>query len=209
MSYEYLQQLVDEYGKTYGYYLLFFGTLLEGETIMVLAGMAAKAGILDLWWVIPIGFAGSLTGDQTLFFVSRYFFSRGKFQDFLLKRPAWQPRIDRINRILERHGTWFILSFRFYYGLRNITPVVIAASSVKSSRFVLLNVTGAILWAVAVASAGYLFGHAVEVAAFKLKTVLVVLVGAALLAWVIRHLYLRYRAKRSVCVIKTPDRPSD
>jgi membrane protein DedA with SNARE-associated domain len=201
---EYLGQLIQHYG----YYALFLGTLLEGETIMLLAGIAAKAGDLDIWWVIPIGFAGSLTGDQTIFFVSRYvFFRRRRADDIFANHPVWQPRIARINRILDRHGTWFILSFRFYYGLRNITPVVIAASSVRTARFVVLNVMGAIVWSVSVGMGGYLFGHAVQVATGKLKFVILGVAALAVLVWVIRHLYLRYRTKRAMCLVK--DKPAD
>lgn len=203
---EYIGQLIQHYG----YYALFVGTLLEGETIMLLAGIAAKAGDLgmNIWWVIPIGCAGSLAGDQTIFFVSRYvFFRRRKSEDIFANHPVWQPRIARINRILDRHATWFILSFRFYYGLRNITPVVIAASSVKTARFVILNVSGAILWSVSVGLAGYLFGHAVQVATGKLKFVILGVAGLAVLVWVIRHLYLRTRTKRTMCLVK--DKPPE
>lgn len=41
---------------TYGYYALFLGTLLEGETVLVAAGYAAHRGLLELPWVIVIAF---------------------------------------------------------------------------------------------------------------------------------------------------------
>lgn len=49
---------------SYGYFAILIGTFLEGETILVLAGLAAHQGYLDLTGVIFGAFAGSLCGDQ-------------------------------------------------------------------------------------------------------------------------------------------------
>jgi len=59
-----LQSIVENYG----YAAILIGTFLEGETILVLAGLAAHQGYLILTWVILAAFAGSLCGDQ-LFFI--------------------------------------------------------------------------------------------------------------------------------------------
>ena len=42
--------------QDYGYAAVFVGTFLEGETIMVLGGLAAQLGYLSLDWVIACGF---------------------------------------------------------------------------------------------------------------------------------------------------------
>ena len=55
-----LEHLID----AYGYLAILAGTFLEGETILILGGVAAKLGYLDLPWVIVCGFTGSLIGDQ-------------------------------------------------------------------------------------------------------------------------------------------------
>lgn len=47
----------------HGYWALALGAFLEGETILVLAGVAAHRGYLDLRLVILVAFAGSLLGD--------------------------------------------------------------------------------------------------------------------------------------------------
>ena len=54
--------------ENYGYAAILIGTFLEGETILVLAGLAAHQGYLVLSWVILAAFVGSLCGDQ-LFFI--------------------------------------------------------------------------------------------------------------------------------------------
>lgn len=54
--------------QDYGYPAVFLGTLHEGETIMLLGGLAAHPGYLSLDWVIACGFCGTLIGDQLYFF---------------------------------------------------------------------------------------------------------------------------------------------
>jgi len=194
MSLESLEQLV----RDYGYYALFIGTCLEGETIMVLGGIAARQNILHLPWVIVLGFLGSLTGDQTIFFVSRRW---GK--QILARFPWLHVRMEKVNRVLERHGTWYMISFRFFYGLRNPTPFVIGLSSVSTAKFIALNVLGAVIWAVTLGLMGYLLGALAEPLLKDLKWVLLGVAAIGFLIWLVRHLLLRRARHRA----KLPPQP--
>jgi len=142
--------------RTYGYYALFIGTFLEGETILVLAGFLAHQGWMELRWVILLAFLGSLSGDTLVFHIGRW-----KGRAFLARRPTWDKRADRVQRALDKYQTYVVLSFRFFYGLRNITPFVIGSTGFSPKRFFLLNATGAAIWSVVVGSGGYLFGEAI------------------------------------------------
>lgn len=142
---------------SYGYLAVLVGTFLEGETILVLGGVAAKLGYLQLPWVIGCAFVGTLCGDQLFFFLGRY-----KGAAFLARRPAWQARVARVHARLDRHQVLVILGFRFLYGLRSVTPLVIGMSDIPVPRFVLLNLLGAAIWAMVIGGLGYVFGHALE-----------------------------------------------
>jgi membrane protein DedA with SNARE-associated domain len=181
--------------ETYGYPILVLGTFLEGETIMVLGGVAARLGYLSLGWVIACGFIGTLLGDQLYFYLGRRHGSA-----FLARRPAWQARSQRVHRIMERYPILLILSFRFLYGLRTVAPFVIGTSKVPYLLFTLLNVIGASIWAVAIGCAGFYFGHGVEallgnIEHYEIEMFAVVgLVG--LLSWIIFLLRQRRRTAR-------------
>ena len=47
------------------------GSVLEGETLLVLAGLAARRGYLSLQWVVVVAATGAFIGDQICFFVGR------------------------------------------------------------------------------------------------------------------------------------------
>ena len=181
--------------QTHGYWVIFLGTFLEGETILVLGGVAAHQGYLDEVGVIGSAFAGTLLCDQIFFYLGR---RHGPA--VLARRPAWKERIVRVEKLLARYDTLLILGFRFLYGLRTVTPFVIGmGSGIATPRFVVLNALGAAIWSVAFGAAGYAIGNAAkiflgsarqyEIAAFAAVAV----VGAAV--WAFHHLRRRGRAR--------------
>jgi membrane protein DedA with SNARE-associated domain len=179
--------------ENYGYAAILVGTFLEGETILVLAGLAAQRGYLTLSGVIFAAFLGSLSGDQLFFYLGRK-----HSQAVLARRPAWKDKVKKVHLIMDRFQTAIILSFRFLYGLRTVTPFVIGMSAVSVKKFILLNAVGALVWAVAFGSGGYLFGRALEIFIGKIEHYeALVFVGIALIGFLIWavHFYLRRKHK--------------
>jgi membrane protein DedA with SNARE-associated domain len=179
---------------TYGYLAVFAGTLFEGETILLLGGFAAHRGHLSLPVVIAVAFAGSLLGDQTMFWVGHRYGKR------LVKRwPSLERRIERVRPLLDRFGNVVALFFRFLYGLRNVTPMAMAIGGFAPRRFVLLNTIGAALWAAGVGTVGYLLGAAAELAlprAHHFEMVaLVAILCAATAWWIVRRIWPRRAAE--------------
>jgi membrane protein DedA with SNARE-associated domain len=177
----------------YGYWAVLAGTFFEGETVPVLAGFAAHEGILRLDLVMLSAFVGSFCGDQVWFWVGRRY---GK--TWLAKHPKSAAGAARVGRLLDRWGDWFVLSFRFLYGLRAVSPVAIAMSSISAVRFAVLNLISAAVWAVAVGSLGYLFGQAIEGMMGRLKVWehrILAALAIALVIFVI-HRLVRARIKR-------------
>lgn len=168
----------------YGYLAILAGSLLEGETILVLGGLAAHLGYLELPWVIACAFAGSSIGDQLYFLLGRF---RG--QSLLDAHPKWQRKVDRAFDLIHRHQNLIILSCRFLYGMRIVTPFVLGMSRVGILRFVSLNLLAAAVWATVIATLGYLFGHAMEAILGEVKryeaAVMLSVVVIGLTLWVI------------------------
>ena len=175
-----LESLLNEYG----YPILLLGTFFEGETVLILGGVAAHMGYLSIGWVITCGFVGTLFGDQLYFLIGR---RHGA--GFLARRPAWQARSQRVYRIMERYPVLLILGFRFLYGIRTVTPFAIGMSNISYLRFALLNMLGAGLWAVVIGLAGFYFGHGVEVVLGDIKhyelEVLAFVIAVGVLVWTV------------------------
>lgn len=142
----------------YGYLAILIGTLLEGETILVLGGVAAQQGYLELPWVMAAACVGSVSGDQIFFYFGRAYGLR-----FLDGRPRLQRIASLLQKWLHRHQNWLLAGFRFLYGLRTAAPFVFGASGVGRARFFLFDAMGGIVWSVALAFGGYLAGQALSV----------------------------------------------
>jgi len=179
--------------ENYGYAAVLIGTFLEGETILVLAGLAAHQGYLVLTWVILAAFLGSLCGDQLFFYLGRK-----HSQAVLSRRPAWKQKAEKVHKMMNRFQTPMILSFRFLYGLRTVTPFVIGMSVVSVKKFIVFNAVGALVWAVTFGFGGYLFGHALEIFVGKIKhyevRVFAMIAFLGLLVWSV-HFYHRRKHK--------------
>ncbi|MBF0425168.1 MAG: DedA family protein [Magnetococcales bacterium] len=144
-----LSQLLSEYG----YWAVLIGSLLEGETILVLAGLAAFQGYLSYPLIVVIAFVGGTAGDQFYFHLGRHYGT-----PLLGRFPALAARAGPVNRLIVRYNTALIVGVRFMYGIRIAGPIIIGMSDVDARRFLLLNVLGAAIWAVIVPGFGYLFG---------------------------------------------------
>jgi membrane protein DedA with SNARE-associated domain len=178
--------------REYGYLAILLGTFLEGETILILGGVAAYLGSLDLPVVILTAFVGSSAGDQLYYFIGKW-----KGQSLLNRFPRWHGSAQKVFRLLERNKNLVILSFRFFYGLRNVTPFVLGITRVETARFVILNLIGAALWAVSFAIFGFLVGEAHE--RILGKAYGTVLFGALVALFIIAWLVRRWRAGRNAC----------
>ncbi len=175
---------MEEFIRNFGYAAIFIGTFFEGETILVVGGFLAHRTYLELPWVITAAFFGTLCGDQMYFYLGRF-----KGVEFLEKRPRWKRKSARVRRLLRRHQTLVVLGFRFLYGVRTVVPFLIGASKVAPLRFLVLNVIGASVWAIAVGVAGYVLGKTVTLFLADIELyemwILGVLGCGGLVAWTI------------------------
>jgi membrane protein DedA with SNARE-associated domain len=182
-------------GTEWAYLVLFVWTIFEGETCLILAGAFAITGTPNIFWCILSAFGGSLAGDQMWFFIGRT-----KGNSTLFRRPSWRQKAQRVFDILEKHSTWLILSFRFFYGLRTVTPFAIGMSSVKTRRFILLNVIGAAVWATCFGLTGYGFGKWLESYFEDHKHRAWAILAVAVLVfliWLSRGIYLAVKARKA------------
>ncbi|WP_028535630.1 DedA family protein [Paludibacterium yongneupense] len=176
----------------YGYLAVLIGCMLEGETLLLLAGFAAHRGYLSFPLVIALAFIGGTLGDQFFFFIGR------RYGPPLLSRfPRLATRAERAKKLIERYHSGLIVAVRFMYGLRIAGPLAIGMSGVSAWRFVAFNMLGAAIWAPLIGGIGFVFGETLQwllhdIKHFELAGLGGLVVAAALLRLV--H-YLRARRR--------------
>ncbi|EPE0991035.1 DedA family protein [Cronobacter sakazakii] len=142
--------------EQYGYVTLLVGSLVEGETVTLLGGVAAHEGLLRFPLVVLVVALGGMIGDQALYLVGRRFGTRA-----LARFSGKQKQIARAQALIQRHPAWFVIGTRFMYGFRIIGPLLIGASRVPPKLFVPLNILGALVWATLFTTLGYVGGQVI------------------------------------------------
>jgi len=174
----------------FGYLAVFIGTFLEGEAILVMAGLLAARGHLSITNVVIVGFLGAFTGHLFWFWLGRVHGVK------LLDRfPRLKEHFGKGIRLFERYGAAAIIITQWLYGLRITCAVIIGISRISFLKFLIYQTISCAVWTVIIAAAGYYFGRAVESvlgkAAHYEKWALLAIALIAVGIWLWRHLKRR------------------
>jgi len=152
----------------YGYWVVLGGVFLEnaglpvpGETVLLAGAALVHTGRLSLGWVIATAIAGATLGDNLGFLIGR------KGGRVLAERYGrhvglTRARLAQFDRFFARHGGRTVFVARFVTGLRVFGAVLAGASGLRWPAFLFYNAAGAVVWATAVAIAGYALGGSWE-----------------------------------------------
>lgn len=189
-----MEEIFFKYGSFF-YLILLLGSFVEGESVVLTAGFFAYKGYLSLPLIILISFLGTLFADQLLFFIGRWY-----GPGLLERRPKLKETSKRVFELLHKYHTWYILGFRFVYGVRVASPLVIGAAGISVKRFVILNFIAAIIWSVLSCLAGYILGYffadQIEVVMHKAIQFQKITIGIIILAIAGISFFIYWRKKR-------------
>lgn len=142
-----------EFIKEWGYWAVFFGSLVEGESVILTASAMASQGHLSILKVSIIAFIGTTIADQVLYLIG-WHYGKGIFDRF----PKMHTALQRAFDLLHKYDTYFIIACRFVYGIRVASALVIGAAKIPPVRFIFLNLLSALVWTVVSCGGGYYAG---------------------------------------------------
>jgi membrane protein DedA with SNARE-associated domain len=188
------QQLLKAYLQCHGYWLLFAGTFLEGETILIMAGFLAFQGYLNLVGVILTSWAGSFLGDQCYFYLGRH-----KGRSLVRRFHPIARKFRSALRLIEKYGSFVAFISRYTYGFRIVLPIILGITDLAPRTFLWINLLSALSWAAVFSLAGYLFGKSASLLLHDAGTyehyLILALAGFVMLTWCF-HTYRAFRHNR-------------
>ena len=167
---------------------LFFGFVLPGETAVIVGGVLARRGTVDLVWLMIAVVLAAGAGDSV-----GYELGRRLGPPLMASRPLRRraERVDRARALLRRRGPAAVFLGRFVALFRSLVPALAGASRMRYRRFLLYNALGALIWGVGNALIGYAAGAAYErvegVVGRTIALVTAALVVVALVVWRVRR----------------------
>jgi membrane protein DedA with SNARE-associated domain/membrane-associated phospholipid phosphatase len=156
----------------WGYYIIilmtfletsaFLGLLVPGESVVIIAGLLASKGVLELGDVIWAASLGAIMGDTVGYFIGHRF-----GEGFFLKYGRYfffkQEYLAEATGFFDKHGGKTVFFGRFMAWLRSFAPVVAGISKMRYLRFLCFNAAGGIAWAAIFSVLGYFVGNSWEI----------------------------------------------
>ena len=141
----------------FGEAALFFGFVLPGETAVIVAGVVASQGRVNVVIVAILVVVAAVVGDSMGYEVGK------RYGDRLIALPVLRRRRVALERALEglrRRGPIYVFVGRFTAFLRAVMPGLAGMSRLRYRRFFVANASGALIWGVSYTLLGYYAGHA-------------------------------------------------
>ena len=132
------------------------GFFLPGDSLLVVAGLFAATGKLNLAALLLTLFVAAVVGDAVGYYTGARLGPRiFKREKSLLFRPS---HLLKAQAFYEKYGGKTIIIARFIPIVRTFAPIVAGAAKMPYRNFVLYNVAGGFLWVFSMILAGYFLG---------------------------------------------------
>lgn len=136
------------------------GFFLPGDSLLVVCGLFAAAGKLNVWVMLVTLFIAAVLGDAVGYYSGR------KVGPAIFSRPKsrfFNPNhLKKAHSFYEKHGGKTIIIARFVPIVRTFAPIVAGAAEMSYRQFALYNVIGGFAWVTSMLFAGYFLGGLVE-----------------------------------------------
>jgi len=139
----------------------FVGLLIPGETAIIVGGVVAAQGELDILVLIAIVWSTAVAGDLFSFMLGRRL-----GREFLVKHgprvQITEERLQQVERFYDRHGGKAVFLGRWVGLVRAVSPFVAASSGMPLRRFLPYDVLAAGAMGTAFCLVGYVFWHSLD-----------------------------------------------
>jgi membrane-associated protein len=142
----------------------FVGLVVPGETAIVLGGVVAERGDVDLVPLLALVWAAAALGDLASFALGRRLGPR--FLAVHGGRVGLGPdRLARVEKMVDRHGPKAVLIGRFVGLVRAVAPFLVGAAGLPLRRFLPWSLLGTAAWATLFTLIGFVFWRSFSQAA--------------------------------------------
>jgi membrane-associated protein len=193
-----------------GYFVLFFvvfaetglaaGFFLPGDSLLVVAGLFAARGDLNVFILLASLFVAAVVGDAVGYYSGLKMGPRiFKREKSLLFRPS---HLQKAQGFYDKYGGKTIIIARFVPIVRTFAPIVAGAAKMPYRSFVVFNVIGGFLWVFSMILSGYFLGSLLK-SRFginldeHIEKVVIIVVALSLLPPIIEYIKSRREKARA------------
>lgn len=171
-----LINLLAPYIHTYGYFVAFFGMMLENagipvpaESALVVLSFFAAQGALKIWIVVPVAILGDAVGDNLGYLIGRVG-GRPLVEKYGHYVRLDKAKLDAMERLFRERGGRTVFTAHFFAATRITAAVTAGISHMHYRRFLAFNLAAATTFVTLVAAVTFYFGRNLEAALTFLHT---------------------------------------
>lgn len=164
--------------------------ILPGDSLLFAVGaLTAREGGLNFWIVLVTLGVAAILGDTVNYWIGYFLGEKVQKKFPRIVKPEY---LQKTHNFYERYGGKTIIIARFVPIVRTFAPFVAGVGKMTYSRFMMFNVTGAILWIGLLVPAGYFFGN-LKIVRENFSLVVLLIIILSVLPGVIEFLRARKR----------------
>lgn len=133
-----------------GYFLVFFGMMIEGDLVLFTAAFLTHQGFFDLNNMLVFSLGGAFIGDWLWYLLGL------RLSRFRLIRKLSDRVTSRFDTHLAERPFRTLFISKFTYGIGHLLLARAGLLRVKPQKFLKADVTAILIWALLVGGLGYL-----------------------------------------------------
>jgi membrane protein DedA with SNARE-associated domain len=175
------------------YLIVFFSIFIEGEIILLLAGVLSHRGHLDIFDVIMIASVAAILHDLL-------YWSIGQKLSKTSKKKIWFIDLEKVRGFLEKlrlsNGLYIFIS-KFAWNLNRVILIASGYLKMPVKELMRYSVPASFVWSITFVSLGYVFAFETNILKKDFKTASLILVGFIIVIIVLENLLRKMLEKRT------------
>ena len=205
----YFKSIPVELLHSLGYVLVFFsaifeaipifGTLIPGQSLIILSGFLASQGLMNIYFLLVIASIGSIIGDIIAFEMGKHWGEKflKKYGEYVLIN---EKRNKKLKKLIKKNLGKSIFIGRYNSVTRAFVPFICGSLKIKYLNFLYWNILTGILWGSTWVLVGYFAGKSFEIVAKYIGLGILVATIISIVFWVLfkylkekKHIFTKYQ----------------
>lgn len=167
--------------------------LIEGEVVLVLAGVLSHKGYLDIFDVIFFAFAAAVIHDLIYWSIGKKLSASGKKRFLFIN-------LEKVKRFLEKakinNGLYVFIS-KFVWNLNRIALIANGYLKMPVKELLRYSIPACLIWSITFVSIGYVFAFETDILKKDLKTAAILLASFIVAIVILENLFRKIVEKKN------------
>lgn len=173
------------------YLALFFGMFVEGEFLLIVAGILVRNGNLDFFDALFISYLGVFFHDILWWFAGKKFSDSGRKKILFINVAKYDFLLDKIK---ERNGFYVFVS-KFAWAFNKLVLFSSGRLKLPFNTLIKYSAPAIFIWTAGFLSFGYFFAHQTGVLKKDVKTALIFISAFLLVIFILEYIFRRILKK--------------